>query len=180
MVFVNLASYHCWTLLTYLYWYFSFYLFLFFSNKPQIFFANCSIEVVCEKVEGKQPFNFFLFYFILSDNLERSSGHHRWLRSNPFQPVLFSSALAELAKSIPVQSLILSLHLFFCLPLVIFPFTLPYRIVFAKPEDIETWPQFPFLNQRQEFIITSNGCLGLSTNLLICYMVLYEMFNSLR
>ena len=38
---------------------------------------------------------------------------------------LFSAALVELAKSIPVQSLILSSHLFFCLPLFLCPFTVP-------------------------------------------------------
>ena len=58
----------------------------------------------------------------------------------PFHLVLFSAALVELAKSIPVHSLILSSHLFFCLPLFLFPFTVPCRIVFAKSEDLETWP----------------------------------------
>ena len=52
---------------------------------------------------------------------------------------LFSAALVELAKSIPVHSLILSSHLFFCLPLFLFSFTVPCRIVFAKSEDLETW-----------------------------------------
>ena len=66
----------------------------------------------------------------------------------PFHLDLFSAALVELAKSIPVHSLILSSHLFFSLPLFLFPFTVPCRIVFAKPEDLETWPNhlsFPFL-----------------------------------
>ena len=58
----------------------------------------------------------------------------------PFHLVLFSAALVELAKSIPVHSLILSSRLFFCLPLFLFPFTMPCRIVFAKPEDLEIWP----------------------------------------
>ena len=58
----------------------------------------------------------------------------------PFHLVLFSAALVELATSIPVQSLILSTHFFFCLPLFLFPFTVPCSIVFAKPEDLETWP----------------------------------------
>ena len=60
----------------------------------------------------------------------------------PFHLVLFSAALVELAKSIPVHSLILSSHLFFCLPLFLFPFSVPCRIVFAKPEDLETWPNY--------------------------------------
>ena len=54
----------------------------------------------------------------------------------PFH-LLFSAALVELTNSIPVHSLILSSHLFFSLSLL-FPFTVPYRIVFAKPEDFET------------------------------------------
>ena len=65
----------------------------------------------------------------------------------PFHLVLFS---VKLAKSIPVHSLILSSHLFFCLPLFLFPITVPYRIVFAKPEDFETWPDhlnFRFLTR---------------------------------
>ena len=93
----------------------------------------------------------------------------------PFHLDLFSAALVELAKSIPVHSLILSSHLFFCLPLFLFPFTVPCRIVFAKPEDLETWPNhlsFRLLTQGQEFIIFSNGCLDLSANLLIGNTVL--------
>ena len=39
----------------------------------------------------------------------------------PFHLDLFSAALVELAKSIPVHSLILSSHLFFCLPLFSVP-----------------------------------------------------------
>ena len=68
----------------------------------------------------------------------------------PFHLDLFSAALVELAKSIPVHSLILSSHRFFCLPLFLFPFNVPCRIVFAKPEDLETWPNhlsFRFLTR---------------------------------
>ena len=43
----------------------------------------------------------------------------------------------HLAKFIPVHSLILSSHLFYYLPLFLFPFTVPRRIVFAKPEDLK-------------------------------------------
>ena len=54
--------------------------------------------------------------------------------------VLFSAAIVELAKSIPVHSLILSSHLFFSLPLLLFLLIVLCRIVFAKPEDFQTWP----------------------------------------
>ena len=45
-----------------------------------------------------------LVWSSLSNNLARSLGHHRWLRNNPFHLILFSTALVELAKSIPVHS----------------------------------------------------------------------------
>ena len=120
-----------------------------------------------------------LFYPI---TLEDRRGTTDEFATIPFHLVLFSAALVELAKSIPVHSLILSSHLFFCLPLILFPFTVPCRIVFARPEDLETWPNhlsFRFLDQSQEFVIFSNGCLDLFANLLIDNMSLYEMFNSL-
>ena len=70
-----------------------------------------------------------------------------------FHLVLFSAALVELAKSIPVHSLILSFHLFFSLPLHLFPFNVLCRTVFAKPEDLQMW-QKPssclFLDQGQK------------------------------
>ena len=77
-----------------------------------------------------------LFYPV---TLEGRRGTTDEFATIPFHPDLFSAALVELAKSIPVHSLILSSHLFFCLPLFL-PFTVPCRIVFAKPEDLETWP----------------------------------------
>ena len=58
------------------------------------------------------------------------------LATIPFHLVLFSAA-----KSIAVHSLILSSQLFFHLPLVLFTFTMPCGIVYAKPEDLETWPK---------------------------------------
>ena len=88
-----------------------------------------------------------LFYPI---TLESHRGTTDEFATIPFHLVLFSAALFELAKSIPVHSLILSSHLFFCLPLFLFPFTVPCRIVFAKPEDLETWPNhlsFRFLTR---------------------------------
>ena len=77
---------------------------------------------------------FFLFYSILfyPITLEGHRGTTDKFATIPFYLVLFTAALVELAKSIPVHYLILSSHLFFCLPLFLFPFTEPYRIVFAK------------------------------------------------
>ena len=57
----------------------------------------------------------------------------------PFHPSLSSAALRESPNPIPVHSLMLSSH-FFCLPLLLAPFTVPCRIVFAMPKDLEMWP----------------------------------------
>ena len=51
---------------------------------------------------------------------------------------LFSAALWDLANSRPVHSLMLSGHLFFCPGR--FPFTVPYKMVLARPEERETCP----------------------------------------
>ena len=80
---------------------------------------------------------FILFYPI---TLEGRRGTTDEFVTTPFHLVLFSIALVELAKSIPVHFLILSSHRFSWLPLFLCPFTVPCRIVFAKPEDLETWP----------------------------------------
>ena len=121
---------------------------------------------------GKKGIYSILFYPI---TLEGRQGTTDEFATIPFHLVLFSAALVELANYIPIHSLILSSHLFFCLPLFLFPFTVPCRIVFAKPEDLETWSNhlsFVFFYQGQEFVIFSNGCLDLSASLLIGNMVL--------
>ena len=101
----------------------------------------------------------------------------------PFHLDLFSAALVELAKSIPVHSLTLSSHLFFCLSLFPFPFTVPCRIVFAKPEDLETWPNhlsFRFLTRvRSSSYSPMAAWIFLRTSSLVTWP-LYEMFSSLR
>ena len=97
--------------------------------------------------------------------------------------LFFSAALVELPKSIPVHFLILSSHLFFCLPLFLFPFTVPCRIVFAKPEDLETWPNylsFRFLTRvRSSSYSPMAAWMFLRTSSLVTWS-LYEIFNTLR
>ena len=53
---------------------------------------------------------------------------------------LFSTALWDLPNSRPVHSLMLSSHLFLCLPCLLPPFTVPCTIVLARPDERETWP----------------------------------------
>ena len=122
----------------------------------------------------------FLFYPL---TLEGRRGTTYEFATIPFHLVLFSAALVELAESIPFHSLILSSHLFFCLPLFLFPFTVPCRIVFAKPEDLETWPNhlsFSFLTRvRSSSYSPMAAWIFLRTSSLVTWS-LYEMFNSFR
>ena len=53
---------------------------------------------------------------------------------------LFSNALCCLPNSRPVHSLMLSSHLFLCLPCVLPPFTVHCVMVSARPNERETWP----------------------------------------
>ena len=106
---------------------------------------------------ASQTFNnfFYLFSNFISIifypiTLEGRRGTTDEFTTIPFHFVRFSAALVELAKSIPVHSLIMSSHLFFCLPLFLFPLTVPCRIIFAKPEHLETLPNhlsFRFLTR---------------------------------
>ena len=121
-----------------------------------------------------------LFYPI---TLEGRRGTTDEFETTPFHLVLFSTALVKLAKSIPVHSLILSPHLFFCLPLFLLSFTVPCRIVFAKSEDLKTWPNhlsFRFLTRVRSLSYSPMAAwIFLRTSSLVAWS-LYEMFNSLR
>ena len=51
---------------------------------------------------------------------------------------LFSTALLDLANSYPVHFLMFSFHLFFCQPCLLALFTLPCKMVLARPDEWET------------------------------------------
>ena len=125
-----------------------------------------------------------LFYFLFyPTTLECRRGTTDESATIPFHLDLFSADLVELAKSIPVHPLILSSHVFFCLPLFLFSFTVPCRIVFAKPEDLESWPNhlsFRFLTRAWSSPYSPMAAwIFLRTSLLVTWF-LYEIFNSLR
>ena len=152
----------------------------------------CSIEIIRYLRKSYPAFklffivsNRFFFFSILFYPItcEGRRGTTDEFATIPFHLDLFSAALVELAKSIPVHSLILSSHLFFCLPLFLFPFTVPCRLVFAKPEDLETWPNhlsFRFLTGvRSSSYSPMAAWIFLQTSSLVTWS-LYEMFNSPR
>ena len=55
---------------------------------------------------------------------------------------LFSTALWDLPNSRPVHSLMLSSYLFRCLPCLLPPFTVPCKMVLARPDKWETRPYY--------------------------------------
>ena len=73
-------------------------------------------------------FKIYLFSILFYPIILEPRGTTDEFATIPFHLVLFSAALVELAKSIPVHSLILSSHLFFCLPLFLFRKTGFYRL----------------------------------------------------
>ena len=78
---------------------------------------------------------------------------------------------------------ILSSNVFFCLPLFLLPFTVPCRIVFAKPEDLETRPNyiyFSFLTMvRRTSYSPTAAWIFLRPSSLVIWSF-YKMFNTLR
>ena len=100
----------------------------------------------------------------------------------PFHSSLSSAALMESSNPIPVHSLMLSSNLFFCLPLLLAPFTVPCRIVFAMPEDFEMWPYH--LSFRFFTMVRRSSCAPIAFWILLrtssfVTWSLYEMFRSL-
>ena len=77
-------------------------------------------------------------------------GHHlafthegRWGTTDDFTTSflhfsLFSTALWDLANSTPVHSLMLSSHFLLCQPCLLPPFTVPCKMVLARPDERET------------------------------------------
>ena len=82
---------------------------------------------------------------------------------------LFSTALWDLLNSRPVHSLMLSSHLFLCPPCLLPPFTVPCKMVFARPDERETTIplQFASFYDRQEIFTWSNCLLIWSVSVLV-------------
>ena len=93
-------------------------------------------------------------------NLEGRRGTTDDVATIPFHPSLSSAALRESPNPIPVHSLMLSSHLFFCLPLLLAPFTVPGTIVFAMPEDLKMWPYH--LSSRFFTMVRRSSCTPIS------------------
>ena len=104
------------------------------------------------KLEEIPPRNSKRSFLKSNQHALKTSHHHHHLSLNRegrwdttddfgtsfFHFSLFSTALLDLANSRPVHSLMLSSHLFLCLPCLHPPFTVPRKMVLARPDERET------------------------------------------
>ena len=67
----------------------------------------------------------------------------------------FSTALWDLENSRHVHSLMLSSHLFLCLPCLLPPFTVPCKMVLARPDE---WEKLPYHCSLHLFTIVRSSC----------------------
>ena len=134
------------------------------------FTYTSALVTVLMNASGVHASYSILFYPI---TLECRRGTTDEFAAIPFHLALFADVLVELAKSIPVHSLTLSAHLFFCLPFFFFLSLCPVGLSLLNQKTLKHGKpsKLPFLDQGQEFVIFSNGCLNLSANLLIGNMV---------
>ena len=105
------------------------------------------------------------FIFLISSQSLSLGG--RWgttydVATIPFHPSLSSAALRESPNPILIHSLMLSSHLF-CLPLLLAPFNVHCRIVFAMPEcrcGHTIWVSFslPWLGDHRALQLHSGFC----------------------
>ena len=109
-------------------------------------------------------------------------GHHGWFCNQFLHISLFSTVLWDLANSRPVRSLMLSSNLFLCLPCLLPSFTVPCKMVLARPDEQETWPHHCSLHL---FMMVRRSLCGLiacwilaRTSLLVTWF-LYEMCSIL-
>ena len=70
-----------------------------------------------------------------------------------------------------VHSLMLSSHLFLCLPCLLPPFTVPCKMVLARPDERETWPYHCGLRLFTMVFVWSDCLLDFCTDFLVGNMV---------
>ena len=115
-------------------------------------------------------------------HLSLNRGGH-WDTTNDFitsflQCSLFSTALWDLANSRPVHSLMLSSHLFFCLPRLLSPFTVSSKMTLARPDERETYPyhfSFHLFTMVRRSSCGSIACWILAQSSSLVTWSLYEM-----
>ena len=121
-----------------------------FTMKGHVF-LNTPIHKLPSRKEKKNPLAHNSMPSTVSLHASHHHHHHRqslncegrWGTTDDFaisflHLSLFSTALWDLPSSRPVHSLMLSSHLFLCPPCLLPPFTVPCKMVLARPDERET------------------------------------------
>ena len=98
----------------------------------------CCGDLVCVNSTCKPSVNVSHLSSHLSLNRQGRWGTTHDFTTSFFHFSRFSTALWDLANSRHVHSLMLSSNLFFCLPCLLPPFTVPWKMVLAGPDERET------------------------------------------
>ena len=93
---------------------------------------------------------------------------------------LFSTTRWDSANSRPVHSLMLSFHLFLCLPCLLPLFTVPSKTVLARPDERKTCPYHFSLHLFKRSLCGPIACWILAWTYLLVTCSLYEMRSNLR
>ena len=91
-------------------------------------------------VSGKISHHHHNHHYHLSINLEGCWGTADDFVTSFLHFYLFSTAFWDLANFRPVLPLMLSSHLFLCLPCLLPFFTVPCKVILARPDERETCP----------------------------------------
>ena len=122
-----------------------------------------------------------------SSHLPRNRGG-RWGTTDDFAASfppssLFSTALWDLVNSRPVHFLMLSSHLFLCLPFFFPSFTVSCKIALARPDESEVWSYYCSLRlftMVRRSSCSPIACWVLAGNSSLVIWSLYEMPSILR
>ena len=133
------------------------------------------------RVTNLLPYQYFHLH--LSLNCQGLWGNTDDFTKNFLHFFLSSTAIWDLVNSRPVHSLMLSSHLFFCLPYLLPPFTVPCKMVLARPDKWETCPYHFSLHV---FIVVRRSSCGPIARWILAWTPslltwsLYEMHSILR
>ena len=114
------------------------------QNMRRVRFQHCAACTVSDMVLEKSWFTIIIavggYYHHLSLNREGCLGTTDDFTISFLHFSLFSTALWDLPNSRPVHSLMLPCHLFLCLLCLLPPFTVPCKMVLARPDEWKTCP----------------------------------------
>ena len=125
---------------------------------------------------------FFLYCLRVVPPMIISSSHlslnceGRWGTTGDFATnfLHFSTALWDLVNSRPVHSLMLSSHLFLCLPCLLPSFTVSCKMVLVRPDERETWPYHCSLHL---FMMVRKSSWGPVACLIILSFKIYQILH---